>query len=271
MPQDPFRLWLTRWRLVPDGEAFSTPPTGSLLLPVLSDGAPAILKIATAEEEIRGAILMVWYAGDGAAMVLAHDGPALLLERLSGQRDLAEMARSGRDDEATRIICATAARLHAERGRVPPDTLIPMATWFRQLEPAAARYGGVLTKSAMAARQLLAEPQEVVPLHGDIHHGNILDGGERGWLAIDPKGVLGERGFDYANLFRNPDAMVANAAGRLRRRVEIVAEEADLDPRRLLMWILAYAGLGAVWTIDSGRQDKSGLSIASMAAAELGV
>jgi streptomycin 6-kinase len=46
--------------------------------------------------------------------------------------------------------------------------------------------GGVLTKSATAARDLLAVPQNVAPLHGDIHHGNILDGDERGWLAIDP-------------------------------------------------------------------------------------
>jgi streptomycin 6-kinase len=116
---------------------------------------------------------------------------------------------------------------------------------------------------------LLAHPQNVVPLHGDVHHGNILDGGARGWLAIDPKGVLGERAFDYANLFRNPDAYFAGEPDRLRRRVDIVARAASLEPKRLLTWILAYAGLGAAWTMDSGGQDEAGLAIASLAAAEL--
>lgn len=51
-----------------------------------------------------------------------------------------------------------------------------------------------------AAHLLLADRRDISPLHGDIYHGNVLDFGERGWLAIDPKGLKGERGFDYANL-----------------------------------------------------------------------
>ncbi len=232
-----------------------------------------MLKIGMVEEEIRGGNLMAWYAGDGAASVLAHEGPALLLERLGGARSLVDLERSGRGDEATRIICAVVARLHAARSRAPPATLYPMTTWFRQLEPAAKRDGGVLTKSAMAARELLATPRDIVPLHGDIHHGNILDGGERGWLAIDPKGLLGERGFDYANLFCHPEAMVAEVAGRLEQRIEVVAKEADLDPKRLLTWILAYAGLKSIWTMEreSGGQEARELTIAGMAAAALGL
>nr|WP_249123342.1 MULTISPECIES: aminoglycoside phosphotransferase family protein [unclassified Bradyrhizobium] len=52
---------------------------------------------------------------------------------------------------------------------------------------------------------MLAEPRDVVVLHGDLHHDNVLDFGERGWLAIDPRCLRGERGFDYANIFTNPD------------------------------------------------------------------
>lgn len=270
MSEDVFQPWLSRWRLVPAGEAIRT--HSSLLLPVQSDGVPAMLKIATAEEELTGAHLMAWYAGNGAARVLAHEGPGLLLERLVGQRSLIEMERSGEGDEATRIICEVVARLHAPRDRMPPQTLYPMAIWFRQLEPAASRLGGVLAKSAQAARDLLATPENAVPLHGDIHHGNILDGNERGWLAIDPKGVLGERAFDYANLFCHPVAEIAKDAGRLDRRIDIVAREANLDPKRLLTWILAYAGLKSVWTLhrEGNGQERRELRIAQMAAAALG-
>ena len=269
--EDIFKPWLARWRLAPDGKAIST--HSSQLLPVRRDGVPAMLKIATIEEEVHGAHLMAWYGGDGAARVLAHDGPGLLLERLGGQRSLLDMERSRRGDAATKIICGVVAKLHAPRAHRPPATLYPMATWFRQLEPAAARLGGILAKSAAAARELLATPRDVLPLHGDIHHGNILDGDERGWLAIDPKGVLGERSFDYANLLFHPAAMVAREPGRLEQRIAIVARQANLDPSRLLKWILAYGGLKAVWTMEREEpgQEARELTIAQMAASALGL
>jgi streptomycin 6-kinase len=57
----------------------------------------------------------------------------------------------------------------------------------------------------VTARELLANLSEVVVLHGDIHRCNVLDFGHRGWLASDPKGLVGERYCDLANLFCNPD------------------------------------------------------------------
>ena len=270
MADDPFRPWLDRWRLTPDGEAFAT-RFGSRLMPVIADGAPAMLKIAGGEEERNGAALMAWYAGEGAARVLAHDDWVLLLERAIGERSLGTMAQGGQDDEATTILCQVAAGLHAPRSQPPPASLVPLPTWFRQLEPAAAAHGGAFVKAAVAARELLGSSRDVVVLHGDYHHGNVLDAGERGWLAIDPKGLIGERGFEYANLFRNPDAESALSPARMRRRAAIVAELAGLDRTRLLKWVLAYAGLGAAWSYDSGHVEDArvGLAIAEIAAAEL--
>src|SRR5688572_24969572 len=84
-----------RWSISPDGESFRT--HSSWLQPVRRRGVPAMLKIALSEEERRGASLMTWWNGDGAAEVYAHDGDAVLLERASGRLSLAEMARDGRD------------------------------------------------------------------------------------------------------------------------------------------------------------------------------
>jgi streptomycin 6-kinase len=89
--------------------------------------------------------------------------------------------------------------------------LVPLAQWFEELEPAVAAQGGILALSA--GRPAVCSPGEVTMLHGDIHHRNILDFGERRWLAIDPKGLLGDRGFDHSNLFRNPDHPTATAPG----------------------------------------------------------
>ena len=259
--------WLARWELVPDGEAITTP--SSLLLPVRRHGAPAMLKIARAEEERRGGRLMAWWDGDGAARVLAQDDRALLLERVTGPRTLAAMVAVGGDDEASRILCTVADRLHASR-RGPPPELVPLSSWFEALAPAARIQGGLLVEADAAARALLAEPREPVVLHGDIHHGNVLDAGARGWLAIDPKGLWGERTFDFVNILRNPDAAIALAPRRFERQVAVLTNAASLDRRRLLEWTLALAGLSASWHLADGEPADLDLAVAGFAAAALG-
>ena len=148
------RPWIAAWRLVPDGEAFDS-RFGNHLAPVLADGAPAMLKVAVGEEERRGAALMTWYAGEGAARVLAHEGEAILLERATGARSLAQMAADGDDDDANRILCATLARLHAPRAAPPPNTLVPLATWFAALAPAAAAHGAAPAVAAACKATLV--------------------------------------------------------------------------------------------------------------------
>jgi streptomycin 6-kinase len=261
-----FDRYLKRWNLTRDGVPIVT--HSSDLLPVQQDGRLAMLKIAREAEERRGAGLMTWWDGAGAARVLAHDGDAVLLERATGHRSLKDVVHDGADDEASRILCDVAARLHAPRNRPLPD-LIPLSAWFAELEPAAARHGGILARAAEAARGLLNDPRETAVLHGDLHHGNVLDFDERGWLAIDPKGLLGERGFDFANIFCNPDFEIATVPSRLARQTSVVAKVARLDRARLLRWILAYAGLSAAWTTGEGGDARLALTVAEIAAAEI--
>lgn len=267
-----FQIYLDRWGLFLDGEPIATP--AAHLLPVSQGGEPAMLKLSHGEDERRGGALMEWWDGDGAARVLARDAEALLLERATGKASLAAMARAGQDDEACRILCAVAARLR-EKTSEPRPELIPLEHWFRELEPAASAHGGILARCAQAARDLLANPREVGVLHGDLHHDNVLDFGARGWLAIDPKGLVGERGFDLANIFTNPDLgdpsrPVATEASRFARRLEVVTRAAGLERGRLLHWIMAWTGLSAAWFLsDADRRAAIALRIAELAACEL--
>ncbi|MFM0366662.1 aminoglycoside phosphotransferase family protein [Paraburkholderia sediminicola] len=264
-----FAEYLFKWDLLPDGAPIRT--HSSRLLPVRQHGVAAMLKIAQEPEEKFGAQLMVWWDGDGAARVLAHDADALLLERAQSNHALADQTRTGddeADDHAIDILCAAAARLHSPRNKPLPE-LIDLSRWFQSLWPAAQQYGGWLSDSAATAQALLAAPQDPVVLHGDIHHGNVLDFGARGWLAIDPKGLYGERGFDYANIFCNPDEASALAPGRFERRVERVAQIAGLDRNRLLQWILAWSGLSAAWILETGETPDIDIDIGRMAAEAL--
>ncbi len=255
------------WNLSGDGELIVT--RSSLLQPVKYRDTKCMLKIALGNEERRGNSLMNWYNGVGAAQILQHDESALLMERATGPNSLGEMAKNGRDDEATMIICSVISKLHTQKGTYPYD-LVPLDIWFKDLEPAAAKYGGVFDSCSKIANRLLSDAFDPVILHGDIHHGNILDFGLKGWLAIDPKGLFGERGFDYANLFCNPDIETATKPGRLAKQVKILSVASGLDSKRLLQWIAAWAGLSAAWAHDDGVSAEPAFTVAKMAVSELG-
>jgi streptomycin 6-kinase len=261
-----FNDYLERWGLTPDGGPIIT--ATSKLLPVRVNGLPAMLKIAVLDEEKRGGLLMIWWEGCGAARVLAHDGNALLMERAQDGISLAGLTHDGRDDEAGRIICAVLDQLHAPRNRRLPE-LVPLTQWFQALYQAADAHGGILRVSAAAASSLLKTQREIAVLHGDMHHGNVLNFGSRGWLAIDPKGLIGERCFDYANILCNPDEETAIAPGRLTRQARVIAEAAHLDRNRLLAWMVAWAGLSAAFLLEDGLPPEGALKFAEVAAAEL--
>lgn len=266
-----FDQWIKKWGLLRDGSPIVTP--GSFLLPVRMHNIAAILKITEDEHEIRGNKLLAWWNGDGAAPVMARDANAVVMVRAEGTQSLMQMALHGRDDEASRIACSTLARLHAHAAASPPlPVLVPLQKWFQELI-AAAQGNRLLAASAKAAGYLLAKPQDITILHGDIHHDNILDFGQRGWLAIDPKGLHGERGFDYANLIVNPDLPTVTDSVRFERQVHVIAQAAQLEPRRLLYWVLAFAGLSAVWFEQDGatQQARQDLTVARLAAQALSI
>ncbi|MNG18192.1 Aminoglycoside/hydroxyurea antibiotic resistance kinase [compost metagenome] len=114
---------------------------------------------------------------------------------------------------------------------------------------------------------MLASPGEQRVLHGDIHHGNVLDFGNRGWLAIDPKHLYGDRAFDYANLFCNPTHALATDPHCFQRRVQIVCETADLPRQHMLQWIVAWCGLSAAWFLEDDLHEdaRTPLQVAQLA------
>jgi streptomycin 6-kinase len=247
---------LDRWQLLTDGPGFAT--ASSLLQPVLSevDGTrlPAMLKLAkdsaAGDEERAGFALQRWWNGDGAAAVYRHDDDAVLLERARGRRSLLAMSlgpSAADDDHALRLLCRAVARLHAPRRLSPPPTLVPLDSWFGELFEHADGLGGSYLRGADLAAELLDERTEPVPLHGDIHHDNVLDFDRRGWLAIDPKGLLGAAEFDYANMLCNPSRAQSAEPRRLRRRVQTVSLASGINADRLLRWTIAWTALSATW------------------------
>ncbi|MNR46057.1 Aminoglycoside/hydroxyurea antibiotic resistance kinase [compost metagenome] len=59
--------------------------------------------------------------------------------------------------------------------------------------------------------------------------------------------------------------------GRFARRIEVIAEATGIERRRLLQWVLAWAGLSSVWMLEDGEAPGSTLEVAKLAAAALGI
>ncbi len=265
-------LQLTKWQLVRDGDVITTPH--ARLWPVrLPDGSAAMLKVSTEAEERNGHRLLRWWDGDGAVRLLAHDHEAVLLERAQPGVSLRAMSIAGQDAQATALLCRTAACLHRPRGALP-EGLVDLQDWFKALLQPTIALSPLLEQCRSLALTVLAAQIEVRPLHCDLHHDNVVDGGARGWLAIDPKRLLGDRAFDYTVLFCNPDLCglgihVAIQPDIFDRRVDQVSALGGLERSRLLRWIAAGAGLSAVWFLEDGSAADVDLAVADMALRQL--
>ncbi|MDO9336877.1 MAG: aminoglycoside phosphotransferase family protein [Caulobacter sp.] len=255
------------WGLSPDGAPFRT--RSSWLQPVRADGVAAMLKLPFEAEERRGSQVLAWFDGRGAARVLRVDDEAVLVERLAGDIDLVSMAEasSAGDDNACRVLCAVVGELHAGQP-ASPRQVHPLRSWFAGLERQAATHA-LLAKAWMVADWLLAENREPRVLHGDIHHTNVLHDPARGWRAIDPKGLIGPRGYDYANLLRNPPGRRARDPARLGRLAGVICEISGLSRPEILGWTLAHAGLSAAWSLEAGDNPAHSLTVAELAASLL--
>jgi streptomycin 6-kinase len=91
-------------------------------------------------------------------------------------------------------------------------------------------------------------------LHGDLQHYNVLFDNARGWVAIDPKGVVGELEYEIGAILRNPVEQPEIFADPrvIKRRLETLTSHLQLDYSRALRWSFAQAVLSAIWSVEDG-------------------
>ena len=231
-------------------------------------GLPVALKLFHPNtDEMRQKDMLQHFGGKGAVRVIAADGPALLLERLTPGRHVLELTKDGRDDDATRIFCRVARQLHAAQG--PLESFKPIVELASAFDNYSA--SGNTRISAQQVREardlflsLTASQGPPVLLHGDLHHDNILDGGVRGWAAIDPKGYVGEPLYEAGAWLRNPNVQYGAGRDIIERRIAIMTEELGWDRERLLHWAYAQIILSAIWCIEDKQSPAAALVFATV-------
>jgi streptomycin 6-kinase len=263
MKVPPFAQYRRKWGLMADGSLSETPT--SWLMPVRQRGRPAMLKMLkrSGDERTAGSLLH-YFAGSGAVQLIAADDDGLLMERADDDVSLRMMAVTGGDEQAAEILAACVRRLHAPRDHPAPRELTALRDRFRSLFARQTELP-VLSHCADVARQLLANGREITVLHGDLHHDNVLHSA-RGWLAIDPKGLIGERTYEVANLLGNPwpHGEIVHQPDRVMRLTELYATRLCLEPRRVLGFAFAHAGLAASWSMEDGSDPSYRLWCASI-------
>ncbi|NEC40744.1 aminoglycoside phosphotransferase family protein [Streptomyces sp. SID8016] len=253
---------LERWGLRPDGPSMHG--MCALVLPVVreADGRPAALKLQAVDEETAGepVALRAWAAaGAGAVELLDHDpeSGALLLERLDERRPLS----GGKDvREAVGALGGVLARLVAvpapeglrTLGGVVDRMLAAAPEAVALLADAADRR--LLADCAAAVREVAGEPGDRL-LHWDLHYDNILAGraeaGRAGkWIALDPKPLAGDPGFE---LFPALDNLFD--ADEVVWRFDALTEALGLDHdrERARAWTLGRVLQHGLWAAEDGE------------------
>lgn len=229
-----------------------------------ADGTPAVLKLGPGDIpdfDMEGEALR-HCAGHGAVTLLEMErsasGCAMLLERIEPGLPLTTVE----DDERAVSIAAGVMR-HLWRPAPERHGFPTIARWALGLEQHRARYGGsgpiparLFDHAVALYRELGATMRTPVLLHGDLHQENILSATREPWLAIDPKGLVGEPAYETGSLLRNTREQILalpNPKPLLARRIAQLAEELGLDHERIRGWGEAQAILSACWTLEDGE------------------
>ncbi|MFI6580504.1 aminoglycoside phosphotransferase family protein [Embleya sp. NPDC050493] len=261
-----------RWELTVERAVI---PGGALSLTLLvrrPDGTPATLKLGLIDRYTahEASALALWN-GVGAVRLLDADPEhgALLLERLQPDVSLRSLAEDRAMLEAAEVV----RKLWVGP---PADCAIePVADraehWGESIPRRYADLAGpcpaaLVEEAVTLCRELAASQPEVVVLHTDLHHGNVLAAERAKWLAIDPRPMLGERAFDLGALVRDRMATVVaepRPQALVRRRVTWLANALDLDAERVRGWALVQALALGLWCMSV--EDPVGEDLLSVA------
>jgi streptomycin 6-kinase len=238
---------------------------------IRENGTHVVLKAGVPHPELLREIeALRYFNGEGVVRLLdaAPDEGVLLLERLEPGTPLSSLDD---DEEATRI----AAHVMRSLWKPAPSghSFANLADWAADLKKMRAYFDGgcgpfpsdLVDKAERLFDQLLGSTTEQVLIHGDFHHGNILKSEREPWLALDPKGVVGEPLYDVVYFSRQ--LLEETQPKRvLVRRLNQLAEELGFDRARIVSWGLAQSVLTGWWSFEDhhGHGYESSIACAEL-------
>ncbi|MGW1339821.1 aminoglycoside phosphotransferase family protein [Kribbella sp. NPDC002412] len=246
---------LARWDCTVDGEVMHG--RVGVIVPVQSAAGPAVLKVSFPHPgNVHEPDAFAAWGGRGAVLLYERADFAMLLER----------AHPSTLNEGT-DIATSAGRLN-HRLAIPAPAGLPRLQdraddWAAELRRDAAElahpFPAAVVDAALAAIDEVGRDQPDLLIHGDFHPRNILRADREPWLAVDPKGLVGDPAYDGA-IFLRPRALALIESGdlvkALHRELEEYADAAQVDPDRIRRWVQ----LILVQTAFHGRRHGFGVA-----------
>jgi len=245
-----------------------------------------VLKMGVPNSEMESELAALrLFNGDGACRLIDSDEEKywMLLERLQPGVMLSTLED---DEEATHIAAEVMQRIWrplessgrplAHEQAPALQKFIQLSDWFDGLKKLRPMFNGgtgplnekIVERVENSVKNFFEENHKPVLMHGDFHHFNILSS-ERGWLVIDPKGVIGPAGYEVGPFLMNPwgDFLSRNNYRLItKRRIDILHERLGFERERIHGWGLAHAVLSTWWGIEDNTGWDYSLAFAEMIA-----
>lgn len=267
MIQNHLEEYLSRWNLILEETPLQT--STSLIAKVKWNNQHYVLKIAQDKGDERTASVLNHYDGTGAVKLILSEDHASLLERAIPGISLSELIFKGKDEQATQILCEVIQKLHSNKmfsGTY--SSLEDLGKGFQDyFKSGDKQIPSDLTKEAEFIYYTLVKTQgRPTLLHGDLHQGNILYDEQRGWLAIDPKGYVGETAYEVGAFLRNPlnDHDLYEDPNQLHRRLDIICENLGFNRDRVLAWAFSQTVLAGIWCVEDGKSPERMVTLAKI-------
>lgn len=241
---------------------------------IRKDGTRVVLKIGfPKDKEFQTEIdALTVFNGEGSAKIFESDknSAVILIERVTPGIPLSSIDD---DEKATKILASVMKKLWKP---LPPNNkFITISEWMTAIPKYLEKYKGkssplpkdLIEKANNLFTELTSTSTKPVLVHGDLHHGNVLSSNRDTWLAIDPKGIAAEREYETAAMIRNPYEKMKDEPDLkniLRKRILILAEELEFDPKRIHKWCLAQTVLSAVWNYGEIKGAQHAVKIAKV-------
>jgi streptomycin 6-kinase len=227
-------------------------------------------------DEWHSGEVLAAFNGHGFVHVYEHAPGAVLLQRLRPGNSLVDLSLHGRDEEATDILAGVIRQMSSVQSSIPsvalstsvresPEHRAPLQhcptvhDWAKAFDRYRATGDAQVPLDLVRAGQrvyleLCASQRRPILLHGDLQHYNVLFDSDRGWLAIDPKGVFGDIEYEIGAALRNPFAQpeLFLLPATIDRRLGQFTTRLNLNYERALAWGFAQAVLSAIWRVEDG-------------------
>jgi streptomycin 6-kinase len=236
---------------------------------ILNTKEPVVLKISYDRQSIineKRALAQLGLQGSIKLIDYNSKYNALLLQQAIPGITLTSLYRVNPDDVMDCYV-ETMQKLH-HRQLLKKSNLPHIADWLKALdEPSLKQIPTTLLNKAIELRnKMLSSPKPLIFLHGDLHHDNILKHGNE-WLAIDPKGVIGEAEFEIAAfdfMYIGELTTTVDVKNVFEKRVELLAQKSGLDAQRIKDWVFVRLILMAAWLVEDNGDPSWAINLAEL-------